>query len=72
MNLANNNGSSKIKRRNFFLYLGASVIGVVALAKSPFSLFKSKLNSELNKTNKLSVRANPYAIKRTNEGAKNG
>lgn len=69
MDLTNNKSSNKIKRRNFFLYFGASVIGVFALAKSPLNLFKSKLNRELSATKKLSVKANPYAIKR---GEKNG
>ncbi len=72
MDLTNNNGSPKIKRRNFFFYLGASVLGIFSLTKSPLNLFKSKINKELSKSQKLSVKANPYAVKRNTGGMKNG
>ena len=64
MDLTNSNGSSKIKRRNFFLYLGATVFGIFSLSKSPLNLFKSKINREIDKSTKLSVKANPDAVMR--------
>ena len=72
MNLTKGNNSTKIRRRSFFLYLGASVFGIFSLSKLPFNLFKSRLNNELKRGQKLSVKANPYAVKRTSGGAKNG
>jgi len=72
MNLANNNGSTKIKRRNFFMYLLVSVFGIFSLSKLPFGLFKSRINNEIAKKNRISVKPNPYAVKRGSGGVKNG
>jgi len=72
MNLANNNGNTKIKRRNFFMYLLVSVFGIFSLSKLPFGLFKSRINNEIAKKNRISVKPNPYAVKRGSGGVKNG
>jgi hypothetical protein len=72
MNLNNKNGSPKIKRRNFFYYLGASAIGIFSLSKLPLNIFKSKINKELTKKQKPVVKSNPYAVKRDTGGTKNG
>jgi hypothetical protein len=72
MNLANNNGTTKIKRRNFFMYLLVSVFGIFSLSKIPFGLFKSRINNEIAKKNLISVEPNPYAVKRGSGGVKNG
>ena len=72
MNLANNNGNTKIKRRNFFMYLLVSVFGIFSLSKLPFGLFKSRINNEIAKKNLISVKPNPYAVKRGSGGVKNG
>ena len=72
MNLANNNGNRKIKRRNFFMYLLVSVFGIFSLSKLPFGLFKSRINNEIAKKNRISVKPNPYAVKRGSGGVKNG
>ena len=80
MNLKNKNGSSKIKRRNFFYYLGAFALGIFSVSKLPISIFKSKINRELTERNALKhnalqkpvVNPNPYAVKRDSGGAKNG
>ena len=72
MNLANNNGTTKIKRRNFFMYLLVSVFGIFSLSKLPFGLFKSRINNEIAKKNRISVKPNPYAVKRGSGGVKNG
>ena len=72
MNLANNNGTTKIKRRNFFMYLLVSVFGIFSLSKIPFGLFKSRINNEIAKKNRILVKPNPYAVKRGSGGVKNG
>jgi hypothetical protein len=69
MNLKNI-GSHKIKRRNFFYYLGASAFGIFSVSKLPFKIFKSKLNNKLSE--KITVKRNPYAVKRDAGGVKNG
>ena len=69
MNLKNI-GSNKIKRRNFFYYLGASVFGIFSVSKLPIKIFKSGLNNGL--TGKITVKANPFAVKRDTGGVKNG
>lgn len=50
----------KIKRRNFFVYLGAGAISAYALTKLPFNLFRQKLKAETS----VKVKENPYAVKR--------
>jgi len=75
MNLKNSNGSAKIKRRNFFYYLGASALGIFSISKLPINIFKSKINKELTESNtsqKPVVKPNPYAVKRDSGGVKNG
>jgi hypothetical protein len=72
MDLTNKSDSPKIKRRNFFTYLGASVLGIFSMSKLPVNLFKSKLNNELRRAGKVTVKANPDAIKRNSGGVKNG
>ena len=62
---SNNSSSSKgdtkkIKRRNFFVYLGAGALGAYALTKLPFKLFQQKLKAEAS----IKVKPNPYAVKR--------
>ena len=50
----------RIKRRNFFVYLGAGALGAYALTKLPFRLFQQKLKAETS----IKVKANPYSVKR--------
>ena len=52
--------TKKIKRRNFFVYLGAGALGVLALTKLPFRMFQQKLKAEAS----IKVKVNPYAVKR--------
>jgi hypothetical protein len=62
------NSKSRIKRRNFFLYLGAGAAGVFALTKIPLKIFQQKIKSETG----VKVKPNPYAVKRdTTRGGKN-
>lgn len=75
MSLKIKNGSSKIKRRNFFYYLGASALGIFSVSKLPINIFKSKINRELTERNisqKPVVKPNPFAVKRDSGGVKNG
>jgi hypothetical protein len=69
MNLKNI-GSNKIKRRNFFYYLGASVFGIFSISKLSVKIFKSRLNNKL--TGEITVKPNPYSVKRDAGSAKNG
>lgn len=59
-NNSGNNNSGKIKRRNFFVYLGAGAVTAAAITKLPFKLFGQKLKAEAS----VKVKANPYAVKR--------
>jgi hypothetical protein len=72
MNLNNNNRAHNIKRRSFFMYLAVSVFGIFSLSKLPFSLFKSRINNEIARKNRISVKPNPFAVKRGSGGVKNG
>ncbi len=72
MNSTKSSKESKIKRRNFFYYLGASVAGIFAISRIPFGRFKSKINSELSKNSRPEIRPSPYSVKRVTGGAKNG
>lgn len=58
--LNSNVNSPKIKRRNFFVYLGSGLLGAYALTKLPFRLFQQKLKAETS----IKVKANPYSVKR--------
>ena len=52
--------TKKIKRRNFFMYLGAGALGMYALKSLPFKLFQKKIKAETS----IKIKANPYAVKR--------
>ncbi len=70
-NSIKNSGSKKIKRRNFFMYLGAGALGALALRNLPFKLFQQKIKAEAS----IKVKENPYAVKRDmskREMSKNG
>ena len=63
----------KIKRKNFFLYFGVSVIGIFGLSKLPFKIFQSKINKTAVKASPIKVEINPLAVKRTlKTGQQNG
>lgn len=66
MNLSDSKITNKIKRRNFFYYLGAAAAGAFLFSKFPFRLFnrKSGVHSSLN------VKENPLAVKRTDPRGK--
>jgi hypothetical protein len=68
-----------IKRRNFFYMLGASVVGILAVSKSPLKLFGSAFKAggesgqaarEKNTKGKqvISIKENPYSVKRGTRG----
>ncbi len=59
-NNSDSNTPKKIKRRNFFMYLGAGALGALALTKLPFRMFQQKLKAEAS----IKVKVNPYAVKR--------
>lgn len=61
-----NSGSKKIKRRNFFAYLGVGVVGALAITKLPFKMFQQKLKAEAS----VKVKVNPYAVKRDRDMSK--
>lgn len=57
----------KMKRKNFFLYFGVSVIGIFGLSKLPFKIFQSKINKPAVKALPIKVEINPLAVKRTSK-----
>ena len=67
MNSNNSGGKNKIKRRNFFYYIGAAAVTSLVAVKFPFGLFKKEQPSA--RTSSIRVKENPYAVKR---GSKNG
>ena len=72
MELKNLNFDKKLKRKNFFLSLGAGVAGYFALRSLPFKLF-SKKNYSTKAESKTSsrVKINPLAVSRKNIGGNN-
>lgn len=57
--------SKKIKRKNFFYYLGASALGVYAVTKQPFNMLKEAfIKPQAAKSIKIEL--NPMAVKRDN------
>jgi hypothetical protein len=69
-----------IKRRNFFLLFGAAAIGAIAMVSSPMKLLASKVaksdeansgsksESKTERKNSITVKENPYAVKRVPGG----
>ena len=63
LNMYNNKVEKNgIKRKRFFVYLGASVIGIYAAFSNPMRIFSKKNNSSAS--GKLKVQQNPLAVKR--------
>jgi hypothetical protein len=76
MDSANNKKKPTIKRRNFLYLFGASVVGAIALSKSPLKFITTKFGKEqamgASNKSKLSIKENSYAVKRGTKGSKNG
>ncbi|HEY3250700.1 MAG TPA: hypothetical protein VGK25_06235 [Ignavibacteria bacterium] len=53
----------KIKRRNFFYYIGAAAVSTFVLSKFPFNIFKREISRASRSSIKVSE--NPYAVKRS-------
>ncbi len=64
MNYLDNNTPVKIKRRNFFLYLGTSVLGLFAFSVTPLNVFRSKTKKIAAKKTRMRVSPNPDSVKR--------
>ncbi|MGH2575497.1 MAG: hypothetical protein ACRDFC_07340 [Ignavibacteria bacterium] len=62
------NNKTKINRRNFFYYIGASFAGLSALSSLPFKMFRSKIK----KHSSVNITANPHAVKRDMNVRNNG
>lgn len=60
--------ANKIKRKNFFYYLGASALGIYAISKYPFSILQSKLSKETQPKINFKIKVNPLAVKRNVKG----
>ncbi len=75
-----NNKRPGLKRRNFFYMLGASVVGVIALSRSPLKLISSAFksvdkpidNKNSNQKQVITIKENPYSVKRGSRGNLNG
>jgi hypothetical protein len=70
MKFTNNGSTGQIKRRKFFVYLGASIVGIFSISKLPLKIFQSKINSELS--NRIKISENPLAVKRESRRNANG
>ncbi len=64
MNLLNNINPVKIKRRNFFKYLGASAVGLFVFSVTPLNIFRSKAKKLVAKKSKIHLLPNPDSVKR--------
>ncbi len=64
MSIEKTDNTRKIKRRNFFIYLGASVLGFATFSRIPLKIFKSSTLYKNKNKQKLRVSENPYAVKR--------
>jgi hypothetical protein len=69
MNSTSEIGKNKIKRRNFFYYIGAAAVSTLVLSKFPFSIFRK---SSALKSSSIKVKENSLAVKRTDKGPSNG
>lgn len=63
----NKNSESKngMKRKKFFLYLGASAVGLYTAVANPFRIFVKKENKSGGA--KLKVHQNPLAVQRNHK-----
>ena len=71
MDLKTNKDSKKIKRRNFFYYIGASAIGGFLFSKFPFKIFSDNKKHIIRSSN-IKVEENPFAVKRESRRGLNG
>jgi hypothetical protein len=60
--------TNKIKRKNFFYYLGASAFGIYTISQIPFNKLQSKFRKEIHPKTDLKVKQNPHAVKRNVRG----
>ena len=63
MNYNGSKETNKIKRRNFFYYLGVAAAGTFVFSKFPINLFRKK--TETRPRSSIKVTASPLAVKRT-------
>ena len=72
MDFKNLNLDKKIKRKNFFISIGAAVAGIMAIKASPFKLFaRKKVSNKIENTKSSRIKINPTAVSRKNIGGKN-
>jgi len=64
MNSTGSGEQKKIKRRNFFYYIGAAALGAVVFTKFPFNLLRKSQTSS-GRVSSIKVTENPLAVKRT-------
>ena len=69
MNYFKGLNTKKIKRKNFFYYLGASALGIYTISQIPFNKIQSKLRKETRQKADIKVRQNPHAVKRNIRGS---
>lgn len=63
MNSITSIDNKKIKRRNFFYYIGALAVSSFVLSKFPFNFLKKRLGIISHPS--IKVTENPFAVKRT-------
>lgn len=67
-----NVNTGKIKRKKFFLYSGALALGMLAVSKFPFNIFKSNQDTNIRKNSSIKITQNPNAVKRNSRQDNNG
>ena len=69
MDIIEKTNTGKIKRRNFFYYIGAAVVSAFVLTKFPLNIFKKTAAS---RNSSVKVKENPLAVKRKVKDSANG
>jgi len=65
------NNINGIKRRSFFKYVGIGLAGFTAVTSFPFKLLGGKLSGRTS-SGKITISANPFAVKRKSGVKNNG
>lgn len=64
MNNIKNPETKKLKRKNFFMYLGVSALGLFGISKIPLKKLFVKIEKESAAANAIKVKENPLSVKR--------
>ena len=64
MNNIRNLETKKLKRKNFFMYLGVAALGLLGISKIPLKRLFTKIEKESVASNAIKIKENPLSVKR--------